>query len=200
MSMSDDLHAPTLSQLTFTFVPFALLLALSIVAALAEPEVLFARTHFTVWAMIVLTTPALCVFAVRFGREPLTNWWQLYWTFGYLAYLAHFYFGFWVMFGADLAAVFASQGILVAGSNFALTALWGGDVILSWVARRRSRINQWVTLAAHLFAAVSMFVSAIVFKAGTVRILGVMMTIAVFGAIAIRLLSGRARNRVATAL
>jgi hypothetical protein len=165
------------------------MMAASILAAVLQPAVAYARTRYLIWTALVLATPALAEYALSFGRKPLSNYWRLFWSFGCLAYLVHFHYGFWILFRGDLNAEFVSQGAVVAISNFAATGLWSLDALLSWITRQRPAWILFVRFAAHLLLFISFFLSAVIFHAGVVRWLGLAMTVTVAAATAIRTLA-----------
>jgi hypothetical protein len=200
--MTDNARKPTLDQLTFTFVPFALMLAASILVAVLQPAVAYARTRFLIWTAVVLATPALAEYVLSFGRRPLSNYWRLFWSLGCITYLVHLYYGYAILFRGDIDAVFASQGTVVAVSNFAGTGLWSLDALLSWITRQRPVWILGVRFAAHLLLFVSFFWSAVIFHTGVVRWLGLTMTLIVAGAILMRVLAApqtQAQARTAVA-
>lgn len=187
--IDDDARRPTLNQLTFTFVPFAGMIAVSIFLAVVQPAVPYARTQYLIRSALILATPALVEYVFAFRRASLTNYWRLFWTFAYAAYLAHFYYGFAVLDRGSLGAVMESQGTLVAASNFTLTALWTLDVVFSWLTRRRAAFVAWLRAATHLLVFLSFVISAVVFRSGLVWWLGLVMTVVVVCAIIVRVVA-----------
>jgi hypothetical protein len=185
--MTDLSRTPTRLQLTFTFVPFSLALAFSIFAAILQPAVDFARAQFLIRSSLFLTTPALFIYILCFHRNPLNNYWRLYWTCGCLAYLAHFYFAYFILFRGDFAAVLVAQGALVAWSNMAVTALWTLDILLSWLTVQRPGAIVWFRTVTHLLVFVSFFLATVVFKDGLIRYLGIAMTVGVLAGLLLRL-------------
>jgi hypothetical protein len=185
--MTDLSRLPNRHQLTFTFVPFALAVAFSLFAAIPQPAVDFARAQFLIRSSLLLTAPALFLYVLAFRRDPLSNFWRLYWTFGCLTYLAHFYYAFFILFRADFAAVLLAQGAVVAWSNMAVTALWTLDALLSWISRQRPAPVFWFRAFTHLLVFVSFFLATVIFKDGLIRFLGLTMALAVLAALLLRL-------------
>jgi hypothetical protein len=188
-AMTDDERKPTLNQLTFAFVPFALLMAASVLVAVLQPAVAYARARYLIWAALVLSTPALAEYALSYSRKPLSNYWRLFWSFGCVAYLVHLHYGFWVLFHGDFAAELVSQGTVVAISNWAATGLWSLDALLSWITRQRPSWILFVRFVTHLLVFVSFFLSAVIFHSGVVRRLGLVMTVTIVAAVAVRALA-----------
>ena len=127
--------------------------------------VVYYRVVFTVWATILLLTPALCFHA--FSRSDAPNsYWRAFWTFAYLAFLAHVYWTVVGTFHGDLHEIFHSQeGVATdpervvqhPGADFFLTAWWGLDVVLAWLV---SDNQTWVRVqrgAVHLLTFVMFF-------------------------------------------
>jgi hypothetical protein len=169
----DARRIPSLNELTVTFVPFALLLLAAVVAAIAGPSVPVARAQNLVRLSMLLAAPALAIYILRAGREPLSNLWRLYWTFALLAYLGHFHYAFLRVFHADPWLVMTQQTPWLAISNFVITLLWTIDVLLGWAIRRQSRARFWFRAFVHLDVLASFTVAAVIFRDGTVRMLGI---------------------------
>jgi hypothetical protein len=151
--------------------------------------VVYYRIVFTIWATVVLLIPAFCFYVLR--RPAVTSsYWLLFWTFSYLAYLAHFYWAFFVLFGGNLDEVLHSK----MGMNpdpekvvdnpvpdLVLTVWWGIDVLLAWTITYNSRLVQIQRGILQVFAFVA-FIGATVIapKAGIeVRLLGIVLFLVV---------------------
>lgn len=186
----DASRRPTLDQLAWVFAPFGLAVAFAVFSSIATPAVAFARAQRFIWVSFLFAAPALALYFHRVRRAPLTNLWRLTWTASCLAYLAHFYYAYVVLFRGDFGAVFAAQGTLVAASNFAVTVLWAIDALLSWLTRRSPAVITWFRLLVHLLVLVSIVLSSVVlFKTITSLLLGLLVALAVVGALVVRWLS-----------
>jgi hypothetical protein len=215
--MSTAQEAPALARARFWFV-FVLFLVLMGLAhggaelrawqdaaytgkgAGARPvhTVVYYRVLFTIWVTIALLTPALC-FHIFSRSDARNSYWQAFWTFSYLAYLAHFCWAVFGMFDGNLDAIFHSQeGVATdpekvvdhPGPDFFLTAWWGLDVLLSWLI---SSDRKWVRVqrgAVHLLTFVMFFGAAVLApKAGwVVRCLGLVMAFTVLGCFVLRVI------------
>lgn len=189
----------TLTQFTNTFVPFALLLA----AALMAPELPYILDHhraaysidaltyyravYTIWLTIAFMIPALALYFWPGDSERKTNYWLLCWTFGFLAYLVHFYYTVGEVFHWSLREVYAKQGVLIATSNLLDTAWWGFDLVLAWFVPSRAKWIRVQRTLAHLYIPATFFVSAVLIKTGVVRWLGILMTAALVVGLLVRL-------------
>ena len=138
------------TQFTNTYVPFALLIALALLVPETTQNLDRYRTIFTIWATILLLIPALCLYLFSEASDVAYNYWHLFWTFSYLAFLFHFYWAVFVIF-KGVHGTFMGQGNLIAGTNFLLTAWWGTDVVLSWWVASRPTWMRWERASAHLF-------------------------------------------------
>jgi hypothetical protein len=179
---------------------FAVLMALAHGGAALMPpgghSAMHYRVIFTIWAAVVLLTPALCFFALP-DRDDDGAWWRLFWTFSYLAFLTHIYWTVIGTFHGDLNAIFHSQeGVATEadrvvehpGPDFALVAVWGLDVVLAWTTGQDRRWRKIERLVVHILVFV-MFVGATVLasKASVcVHALGIAMTVAVLACATIR--------------
>jgi hypothetical protein len=194
---------PTLAQITHTFVPFALLLTAAMMAPEA-PQILdnhravytidaltYYRIIYSIWLTIGFMIPALGLYFWPGESERKRNYWLLCWTFGYLAYLVHFYFTVGVVFHGSLREVYAKQGPIIATSNMLDTVWWGFDLLLAWFVASQAKWIRVQRTLAHLYIPATFFVSAVVIKHGFVRMLGIVMTLTLLVSIAVRLIRHR---------
>jgi hypothetical protein len=158
--------------------------------------VLHCRVIFSIWATVVLLTPALCFFIFS-GIKASNSYWRLFWTFSFLAFMAHFYWTVVGTFHWDIYDIFHSNTAVAAkagteveqpGADILLSVWWGLDVLLAWFA---SQDHKWIwfqRVAVHLLAFVMFVGGTIVAKkaGGEVRVLGIAMTIAVLASLVLR--------------
>jgi hypothetical protein len=156
---------------------FALLVAAAILFAERAPALNLYRTIYTIWATTVLLTPALCLYLLRQISPTAYSYWLLFWTFSYLAYLVHFVWAVFIIFGG-FRETFTGQGAIIAGTNFLLTAWWGLDVVLAWLAPEKGWIK-WERLGVHLFTFAVFAVTLLYLKDGRIRILGTILAASV---------------------
>src|SRR5947209_13624119 len=193
----------TLAQWTLTFVPFGLLLAAALLLpevlvpggtpafhwledalGLDEPGLrpvprgtpllTLNRAILTIWLSTALLTPALCLYVLRDGSAARASFARLLWTFSYLAYLVHFYYTTFVIFGG-VAGTFANMRHPIAATNFFLTAWWTVDVLVAWLAPADRR---WVRLeraAAQAFIFLVYAVTTLFLRPTFVRYLGLVL-------------------------
>ena len=152
---------PSLGQTAIVLSAFAVLFVFAVFWPLATENLVLKRAHATAWAAALLATPAMYKFARAFGREPLDNWWRLFWTFGWIMAMIHFYFGLFGLHHGDPMSVFERQGALLAGTIFALVLLWGWDVADCWLRRDwreddilSRRLAFWVAVVAFLLSTI----------------------------------------------
>ena len=163
----------------------------------APHTVVYYRIVFTIWVATLLLTVALCFYALGRPGAP-SNYWVLFWTFSYLAYLLHFYWSVGALFGWDLAEVLHSK----IGTNpdpekvvcnpipdLVLTAWWGLDVLLAWFVLASPRWLRAERGVVGLFAFVAFFgATVLAAKAGpAVRALGVLMAVSVLSCYGLRI-------------
>ena len=124
------------------FVPFAFLLALgNLVAEMGQvpiPSLLdfnpsltdrlagnlpFARVVYSIWLTFVFALPGLVLFVLfDLRRAPpiVYRYWQLFWTFGFLAYALHAWLAVGVWFEWDFEQISRRQTPVVAWTNYVL--------------------------------------------------------------------------------
>jgi len=189
----------TLSEFTCTFVPFALLLAAAMMAP-ETPQILdnhravytiealvYYRVIYSIWLTMAFLIVAEVLFFLPGDSDRKTNYWLLCWTFGFLAFMVHFYYTIGVVFHGSLREVYAKQGVIIATSNLIDAAWWAFDLLLAWFVSSKAKWIRVQRILAHLYIPATFFVSAVVIKHGFVRGLGIVMTLAIVISITLRL-------------
>lgn len=169
---------PTFSQFANAFVPFGLLLCVAMLLPEAEQNLLKGRVAYSVWASLILVTPALCLYSLPNPTLQRRIYANLFYTLAYLAYLVHFYYTVFGMFGG-FEGMWQSFPHPIAISNLLLTVWWPVDIVLAW---KNPPAARWLTIEhflARAFVFLSFFLSSVIFLAGRVTVLGIAMTVAV---------------------
>jgi hypothetical protein len=153
---------------------------------------------FTIWAAVILVTPALCFHIFSRSNAPNT-YWRAFWTFAYLTFLVHVGWAVFGTCGGKWDVVFHSQVAPPAypectvdhpGPDFFFTAWWGLDVILAWVVSDNNKLVRVQRGLVHVLA-FAMFFGATVLAAKAeivARLLGILMVLAVLGCLVLRLI------------
>ncbi len=114
------------------------------------------RTFFTAWAALILVTPALCTFWFRRTSAAAARYWLAFWTVSFLAFLVHFYWSVFIMFGADWGRIFdkVENGRRVSAPVFdtAFTVWWGLDVLLAWLITSEKGLLRVQRVLVHVAA------------------------------------------------
>jgi len=173
-------------QFANVYVPFALLVALALLAPEQTQNPDLYRTKLTVWATTILLIPSMCLFFFWGISRSANNYWLLLWTFSFLSYLVHFYYGTFVTFDG-IGDTFVKQGTLIAGSNFLLTFWWGIDVFLAWASRSPPRWMWIQRVALHAFVFVVFVIANVFLRGGSIRSLGIAFAVVVALCFLIRL-------------
>lgn len=149
------------------------------------------RTFFTAWAALILVTPALCTFWFRRISAAAARYWLAFWTVSFLAFLVHFYWSVFIMFGADWSRIFdkVANGRRVSAPVFdtVFTVWWGLDVLLAWLGTSEKGLIRIQRLLVHLSAFTLFFLGSA--KEGELpasRALGIAMGVLVLTSIVIR--------------
>jgi len=180
-------------QFAIVYVPFGLLVTLALVAPERTQNPDLNRTVLTIWATTVLLIPSLCLFMFRGVSGTANNYWLLFWTFSFLSYLVHFYYGTFVQFDG-FGDTLAKQGTLIAGTNFLLTFWWGIDVVLAWLFRSPPGWIWKQRVALNVFIFVVFIVADVFLKEGTIRSLGLVFAAVVGSCFLIRLYIASEKN------
>ena len=177
----------TLGQITATFVPFGLGLIAAMMGAETALDLPYQRMIYSVWVAQALLIPALFLYWQPNRSLECRNLWLLFWTFAYVAYLAHFYYAVVVHYHGSIAEVWQQQGAKIAGSNFLDTLWWGLDVILAWAVQRDIKWIRIERMLLHIYLPLTFFVASVVIFKGFVNVLGYTMTVAILLALAVRI-------------
>lgn len=166
---------------------FAITMAVALLAPLASADLIHDRTRFTIWATLLLAIPAVVGLVLAIGRAPLGRAWRAWWTAALAGYLVHLWYGFGVMFAGDLAATFAAQGTLVAGSNFVLVVVWLASVLVAWLGGAAT----WLHAAVTLLFCINALTSTLLFGRPPSPLFGAALAAAIVVAAAVRWLGRR---------
>jgi hypothetical protein len=178
------------------FVPSGLLLATALVVPELTDDVTHHRVVFTIWLSTALLIPGMGLYALPPDSGPLRRYALLFTTFSYLAYMAHFYFAAFVVFGG-IDGVFKNMRLWIALMNLVLTAWWTLDTAVAWLAPPEKRWVRIERTAMYLFLFAVYVVTDLFLRPGIVRYLGIALAIAVPFCLLVRL--GQ-RARVAPAV
>jgi len=156
------------------------------------------RVVFSIWATILLLTPALC-FHVFSRSDAPNSYWRICWTFAFLAFLVHVYWTIFGTFHGDFHEMFHSQEGVASdpervvqhpGPDLVLTLWWGLDVVMAWLLPDW----KWVRVqrgALHLVVFIMFFAAAVLADKASiiVRGLGLLMTVLVVTCQALRMIT-----------
>ena len=156
------------------------------------------RVIFTIWAAVVLVTPALC-FHIFSRSDAPNSYWRAFWTFAYLSFLVHVYWAVFGTCGGDWQVVFHSKVaspmypecvVEQPAPDFFFTAWWGLDVLLAWVVSDNIKFVRVQRGAVHVLA-FAMFFGATVLAAKAeivARLLGILMALVVPACLVLRMI------------
>ena len=117
-------------------------------------------TFFTIWASLLLATPALALFpAIRQSARAFQAW-RIFWTASLLVFAVHFYWATVVIFGNDWQRILNTPRVSAPRLDTVFAFWWVVDVVLAWGTRNDAA---WVRLqraGVHLLAFVLFFMGA----------------------------------------
>lgn len=117
-------------------------------------------TFFTIWASLLLATPALALFpAIRQSAHAFQAW-RIFWTASLLVFAVHFYWATVVIFGNDWQRILNTPRVSAPRLDTVFAFWWVVDVVLAWGTRNDAA---WVRLqraGVHLLAFVLFFMGA----------------------------------------
>lgn len=153
------------------------------------------RTFFTIWAALVLVTPALCLFPFRRHSARAARYWLAFWTAALLAFLVHFYWAVVVIFGHDWQRITHTTRVSAPVLDTVFAVWWVLDVALAWGWRSRARWVEVQRALVHALAFILFFMGAA--REGELplsRALGYALAIACLGSL-LRWLAGMFKRR-----
>jgi hypothetical protein len=183
----------TLADVSAAIVPFCIALGAALLLAEPTDDVTLSRTVYTIWATIVLVTPALVAFILPSDSEHIRATWILFWTLSFIVYVVHMGYALFGVYGGSGEAFMRGQGAFPAVINVIFTAWWALDVGLAWLYRPTVS-PRWLTgerVGAHVFVALTFVVSTLVLKHGVVNVIGAAMTACIIVALLSRIDSWR---------
>lgn len=117
-------------------------------------------TFFTIWASLLLATPALA-FLPSVNRSIIAwRWWRITWSASLLVFAVHFYWAVVIVFDNDWSRILNTPRVTVPRLDSVFAVWWLIDVWLAWTCRSTAywiQIQRW---AVHLLAFVLFFVGA----------------------------------------
>ena len=217
-------ESPTVTRARYLFVAVLFLVLMGIAHGAAELQgwldsrgpavsghsVDYYRVIFTLWAAVILVTPALC-FHIFSRSDAPNSYWRATWTFAYLALLVHIYWAVSGTCGGDWHAVFNSKVaspthpecvVEHPGPDFFLAAWWGLDVLLAWLVSDNIKLIRAQRGALHLLVFAMVFgATVLASKAGIVaHLLGIIMALAVVGCLVLRVITRETDPKSLTAI
>ncbi len=158
---------PSLGAVAASFFPFAVATSLAILGSELRENLDLYRTLYTMGVAMLLTLPALFVYALGIDRPETRNLWRLFWTFALIAYLIHLGWSLlyldklsYLQGSGPLLAVVAHYGIALTVLNVLITLWWACDVALAWTGLRVPWVA-WQRLAIQGLVVVGCLVAAL---------------------------------------
>lgn len=145
------------------------------------------RAFFTAWAALILVAPALCTFLFRRTSESAARYWLAFWTVGFVAFVVHFYWAVFVIFGDDWNRILHTARVSAPIVDTVVTIWWGADVLLAWLARSERVLVRIQRALVHLLVFVLFFLGSA--KEGELwwsKALGILMGVAVLISVILR--------------
>jgi hypothetical protein len=143
------------------------------------------RAIFAIWLSTFLMIPAVCLYILRGESEVLRRYALLWWTFSDLAYLVHFYYTAFVIFGG-IDGTFETMRPWVAATNFFLTGWWTLDVLIAWFASPDWVWVRWERRLALSFIVLVFVVTELFLRPTMIRYLGAALAALVILCVLIR--------------
>jgi hypothetical protein len=118
------------------------------------------RTFFTIWASLLLVTPALCLFPFHRSSPRAAQYWLAFWTVSLLAFAIHFYWSVVVVFGNDWSRILNTPRVSAPRLDTVFAAWWVVDVALAWFYRGDALWVRAQRVLVHVLAFILFFMGA----------------------------------------
>jgi hypothetical protein len=117
-------------------------------------------TFFTIWASLLLATPALALFP-SISRSALAHdVWRVLWTASLLVFAVHFYWATVVIFGNDWDRILHTPRVSAPRLDTVFAVWWVVDVLLAWMLGSEAWWVRAERAGVHLLAFVLFFMGA----------------------------------------
>lgn len=117
-------------------------------------------TFFTIWASLLLATPALALFPAIRQSPHAYQAWRIFWTASLLVFVVHFYWATVVIFGNDWQRILNTPRVSAPRLDTVFALWWVVDVVLAWTTRSDAVWLRLQRLGVHLLAFVLFFMGA----------------------------------------
>jgi len=117
-------------------------------------------TFFTIWASLLLATPALALFPTIRQSACVYQTWRIFWTASLLVFAVHFYWATVVIFGNDWQRILNTPRVSAPRLDTVFALWWVVDVVLAWTTRTEAVWLRLQRLGVHLLAFVLFFMGA----------------------------------------
>lgn len=117
-------------------------------------------TFFTIWASLLLATPALALFPSMRRSAGAYHWWRVFWTASLLVFSVHFYWAAVVIFGNDWQRILNTPRVSAPRLDTVFAMWWVMDVVLAWTLRPDAWWLRAQRAGVHLLAFVLFFMGA----------------------------------------
>ena len=117
-------------------------------------------TFFTIWASLLLASPALALFPSIFRSASAYRWWRLFWTASLLVFSVHFYWAAVFIFDNDWQRILHTPRVSAPRLDTVFALWWAMDVALVWTLRSDSWWLRGQRIGVHLLAFVLFFMGA----------------------------------------
>lgn len=178
----------SLAEFANTFFPFGIILIATLLAAEFKPNLNLHRAIYSFWASTVLLIPAIYLYILLGKSVRKNNYWLLLWTFSFLAYLVHWFYEVFGIYGGiqDFAADGSAMGYAIAASKLILALWWGLDISLGWFSDSSATWIQIQRTGVHIYVGLSFLVANLILQAGFARTLGIILAISILVALLVR--------------
>lgn len=117
-------------------------------------------TFFTIWASLLLATPALSLFPSMRRSAGAHQWWRIFWTSSLLLFAVHFYWATVVIFGNDWQRILHTPRVSAPRLDTFFALWWVLDVALAWTLRSGAWWLRAQRAGVHLLAFLLFFMGA----------------------------------------
>ena len=167
----------SLAEFANTYVPFGILTIAALLAAELTPNLTLYRANYSFLVATALLIPSLCLYIL--SEESLTknNYWLLFWTFGFLAYLIYGFYQF-LAISNGIPGTFASSSVIIA-SQLLVALWWALDIALAWLSNSQASWIKVQRMGASIYIGLNFAIITLMQPDRLVFWLGIILAIAI---------------------
>ena len=180
----------SLAEFANTYVSFGILMVVALFAAELTQNLTLYRANYSFLVSTALVIPSLCLYVLSQESSTKRNYWLLFWTFGFLAYLVY---GFYQFLGMSngIPGTFATSGYITIASQVLLALWWVLDTALGWLSNSQATWIKVQRLGATIYIGLNFLIISLMQPYELAFWLGIILAIAIVLCLLVRVTNSK---------